>query len=58
MGMIDMEVKVNMTRLEAQRKSNDDYMSGKITKEEWSKQFDELSNIRIWLAKGKIENGS
>jgi hypothetical protein len=58
MGMINMEVKVNMTRLEAQRKSNDDYMSGKITKEEWSKQFDELSNIRIWLAKGKIENGS
>jgi hypothetical protein len=58
MGMINMEVKVNMTRLEAQRKSNDDYMSGKITKEEWSKQFDELSNIRIWLANGKIENGS
>jgi hypothetical protein len=53
-----MNKEQNMTRLEAQRKSNDDYMSGKITKEEWSKQFDELSNIRIWLAKGKIENGS
>ena len=47
-----------MTRAEAQRKSNDKYMSGKITREEWSKEFDEMSNIRIWLSKGKIENGS
>ena len=47
-----------MTREEAQRKSNDKYMSGEITKEQWSKEFDEMSNIRIWLSKGKIENGS
>ena len=47
-----------MTRVEAQRKSNDKYMSGKITKEEWSKEFDDLSNVRIWLADGRIENGS
>jgi hypothetical protein len=47
-----------MTRSEAQRKSNDKYMSGKITKEEWSKEFDDLSNVRIWLADGRIENGS
>ena len=47
-----------MTRAEAQRKSNDKYMSGKITKEEWSKEFDEMSNIRVWLADGRIENGS
>ena len=47
-----------MTRLEAQRKSNDKYMSGEITREQWSKEFDEMSNIRIWLSKGKIENGS
>ncbi len=53
-----MEAKVKITRAEAQRKLNDSYMSGKITKEEWSKEFDELSNIRIWLAEGKIENGS
>ena len=48
----------NMTRSEAQRKSNDKYMSGEITREEWSKEFDEMSNIRIWLAEGKIEHGS
>lgn len=47
-----------MTRAEAQRKSNDKYMSGEITKEQWSKEFDEMSNIRIWLAEGKVENGS
>ena len=47
-----------MTRAEAQRKSNDKYMSGKITRVEWSKEFDDLSNVRIWLADGRIENGS
>jgi hypothetical protein len=47
-----------MTRSEAQRKSNDKYMSGEITREEWSKEFDDLSNVRIWLADGRIENGS
>ena len=47
-----------MTRSEAQRKSNDKYMSGEITRAEWSKEFDEMSNIRIWLADGRIENGS
>ena len=47
-----------MTRAEAQRKSNDKYMSGEITKEQWSKEFDDLSNVRIWLAEGRIENGS
>jgi len=47
-----------MTRSEAQRKSNDKYMSGEITREEWSKEFDDLSNIRVWLAEGRIENGS
>ena len=48
----------SMTRSEAQRKSNDKYMSGEITREQWSKEFDEMSNIRIWLSEGKIENGS
>jgi hypothetical protein len=47
-----------MTRSEAQRKSNDKYMSGEITREEWSKEFDDLSNVRIWLTDGRIENGS
>ena len=53
-----IQVGGKMTRLEAQRKSNDKYMSGEITREQWSKEFDEMSNIRIWLSKGKIENGS
>ena len=53
-----MEDKVNPTRSEAQRKSNDKYMSGEITREEWSKEFDEMSNTRIWSAEGKIEHGS
>jgi hypothetical protein len=44
-----------MTREEAQRKSNDDYIWGRISKEEWSKQFDEFSNIRVWVKEGKIE---
>jgi hypothetical protein len=48
----------SMTRSEAQKKSNDKYMSGKITKEEWSKEFDDLSNVRIWLTEGRIEDGS
>jgi hypothetical protein len=47
-----------MTRAESQRKSNDKYMSGEITREEWSKEFDEMSNIRAWLAEGRIEDGS
>ena len=47
-----------MTRAEAQRKSNDKYMSGKITREEWSKEFDDMSNVRVWLADGRTENGS
>lgn len=46
---------LEMTREEAQRKSNDDYIWGRISKEEWSKQFDEFSNIRVWVKEGKIE---
>ena len=45
-----------MTRAEAQMKSNDKYMSGEINKEQWSKEFDEMSNIRIWSAEGKIND--
>jgi len=44
-----------MTRKEAQMKSNDDYVFGRITKEEWSKQFDEFSDVRTWTKEGKIE---
>jgi hypothetical protein len=43
-----------MTREEAQRKSNEDYMLGRITKEEWDFQFEELGNVRVWNKDGKI----
>lgn len=43
-----------MTRQDAQRKSNEDYMCGRISKEEWSEQFEELGNVRVWLKEGKI----
>jgi hypothetical protein len=43
-----------MTREEAQRKSNEDYVSGRISKEDWSEQFEELGNVRIWSKDGKI----
>jgi len=44
-----------MTRSEAQMKSDDKYMSGEITIEEWREEFDELSNTRIWEQKGKVD---
>ena len=43
-----------MTREDAQRKSNEDYMLGRITKEEWDFQFEELGNVRVWNKDGKI----
>jgi hypothetical protein len=43
-----------MTRQDAQRKSNEDYAYGRISKEEWDFQFEELGNVRIWLKEGKI----
>ena len=42
------------TRAEEQRKIDDLYASGKITQEEWSKMFDELSSSR-WTAEGKVD---
>jgi len=41
------------TREEEQAKINALYAYGKITKEEWSAKFDELSSSR-WTAKGKV----
>jgi len=41
------------TRMEMQRQIDIDYANGKITKEEWSKQFDELSSNK-WTARGKV----
>ena len=45
---------LDMTREDAQRKSNEDYMLGRITKEEWDFQFEELGNVRVWNKDGKI----
>ena len=45
---------LDMTREEAQRKSNEDYMHGRITKGEWDFQFEELGNVRVWNKDGKI----
>ena len=46
-----------MTRSEAQRISNYKYSVGEISEEEWNNQFDEMSNVRIWNAKGKTDEG-
>jgi hypothetical protein len=41
------------TRMEMQQQIDIDYANGKITKEEWSKQFDELSSNK-WTSQGKV----
>jgi hypothetical protein len=43
----------SLTREEEQKRINDLYAYGKITKEDWSSKFDELSSSR-WTAKGKV----
>jgi hypothetical protein len=43
----------NPTRMEMQEQIDDLYVNGKITREEWSKQFDELSSNR-WTSEGKV----
>lgn len=43
-----------MTRAEAQKAVNELYMHGKITREEWSDRFDELSSNR-WTANGPVK---
>ena len=45
---------LGMTRLEAQMKSNEDYVCGRISKDEWDFQFEELGNVRVWSKDGKI----
>lgn len=48
-------IPVNIRREDAQRKFNDRYVNGEISVEEWRKEFDELSNTRIWEKEGKID---
>jgi len=43
----------NPTRMEMQERIDDLYVNGKITREEWSKQFDELSSNK-WTSEGKV----
>ena len=47
-----------ISRSEAQRISNAQYALGEISKEEWEHQFDEMSNVRLWTAKGKVKDES
>ena len=42
------------TRTEEQRRINDLYASGQMSREEWSKLYDELSSSR-WTAEGKVK---
>jgi hypothetical protein len=44
----------NPTRMEEQRRINDLYASSKMSQEEWSKLYDELSSSQ-WTAEGKLE---
>jgi hypothetical protein len=48
-----MDMSDSPTRMEMQERIDDLYAHGKITHEEWSKQFDELSSNK-WTAQGKI----
>jgi len=43
----------SLTRMEMQQRIDNDYANGKITREEWSNQFDELSSNK-WTAQGKV----
>lgn len=46
----------NRTRAEEQRHVNDLYVNSKISREEWIKKTDELSDIQLWGPKGKQKN--
>ena len=43
------------TRAEEQHRINLEYAEGRMSQEEWSRQFDELSDVRTWNAGGKIK---
>ena len=52
------EVIGKISRAETQRISNAKYALGEIDKDELEHQFDEMSNVRIWTAKGKVKDES
>jgi hypothetical protein len=43
------------TRAEEQRHVNDAFVKGDITKEEWRRATDELSDLSLWSAEGKVK---
>lgn len=43
-----------MTRFQTQQQVNELYAQGKISREEWSKRFDELSSSQ-WNAAGPVK---
>lgn len=42
------------TRAEEQHHINLEYAEQRITRAEWSRRFDELSDVRAWSAEGRI----
>jgi len=52
---LSIKLLVIMTRQEMQTQLNNDYLFGKISVEEWSEKFDELSNVRLWVKDGKVK---
>lgn len=47
-------MKTNITRAEEQNRINIEYAFNRLSREDWSKQTDSLSNVRIWTTDGKI----
>jgi hypothetical protein len=43
------------TRAEEQSRINEERAAGRMSREEWSRRFDELSDVRAWNAEGKIK---
>ena len=45
----------NRTRAEEQRRINDLYIDGKLTRDEWREKTDELSDLGRWTSKGRVQ---
>lgn len=43
------------TRAEEQARIDREYALGRMSREEWSKRFDELGNPEIWISEGKVK---
>lgn len=52
------EIEQGRTRHEEQQHVDSLFMFGKIERDEWGRRTDELSNIGLWVAEGKIRTCS